>query len=236
MTKKIKFVAKNPYGWETQPRPVPATNLMPKWWRDAPPYGFNQGDKFVVENGASNASIKKCTPMLDALTSGYIVTLWSDVQVRQTSDGPVITWRVTGDDVFEMHGLNSRQAEPPAGYTNAVLKYHNTWIPKTPKGYSVLCTAPFGYRNLPFHAVPGVIDADKVDLQIIFPMWLKEGFEGVVEKGTPLVQITPFKRENWEAEFSHYEKDEYLAIEDRSFGANLVHHYVRNVWSRKSYK
>jgi hypothetical protein len=240
MTKKLTFIAKDEYGWEVCPKPFPAKQAVPQWWKDMTPYDVSpenpNGSKLIVENHVSNATFKKCTPMLDALTTGYIIPLWTDVQVKQINNSPWITWRTKGPEVFEVHGESATKMPAPIGYKSLVVKYVNTWIPKTPPGYSVLVTSPFGYRDLPFHAIPAIIDSDKSTLEIVPPMWVKEGFEGIVEKGTPMFQVTPFKRENWESEFTFLKDGEYRKIEDKNFGSTLVNHYVKNYWSKKSYK
>ena len=246
MTSIIKFTARDEYGWEVQPKPVPAATLVPDWWKNMHPYDISpqslDGKKLIVENRESNATFKKCTPMLDALVSGYIITLRAYVQVLQEKGFdnkfyPKLTWRVKYDrGIFEQHGASSQIVPPPTGYSRIVFKYLNTWIPQTPSGYSVMVTQPFGYRDLPFHAVPAVVDSDKSVLEMLPPMWCKEGFEGVVEAGTPLVQITPFKRENWKSEFDYFKGNDYKKLEDKNFNRNLINNYVRNHWSKKSYK
>lgn len=194
------------------------------------------GKKLILENGASNTTFRMCTPMRDALSAGYIIPLFSDVLVTQTTSGPRITWRTKETAVFQQHGDTALNVEAPAGYTAHVFKYINTWIPKTPPGYSLLVTAPFGYRNLPFHAVPAILDADKSKLELLPPMWVKSDFEGIVEKGTPLIQLIPFKRDNWEAEFEFYEDNVYSRIEERNFNSTIFNHYIKNVWSKKDFK
>lgn len=239
MTKNITFKALSEQDWQIFPKPYPASENIPDWWKVEKPYIVSQenptGGKIILQNGVANASFKKCTPMLDAITSGYIVPLWADVQVRQTQEGPSVLWR-TIRDVFQTHGETAKGVEPPVGYSNNVFKYLNTWIPQTPKGYSVLITAPFGHRNLPFHAIPGIIDSDGSTLDIIPPMWLKENFEGIIEKGTPMFQITPFKRESWEAKFDYFKGDEFMITQEKNFNSTIVNHYIKNVWSKKSYK
>lgn len=238
MGKTITFKARTRVGFETQMRPYPASSSVPQWWKDEPPYSpseKNPEGKFMIEDGATNASFKKCTPMLDALTSGYIIPLWTDIFISQDQGFPLISWR-TKQNVFEIHGTSARNVKPPTGYGNVVFKYLNTWIPITPPGYSCLVTAPFGYKDLPLHAVSGIVDSDKSRLEIIPPMWVKEGFEGVVEKGTPLIQIIPFKRESWNSEFDFYGNDDYIIEEDKTFNSTLINHYIKNIWSKKSYK
>lgn len=239
MTKIIEFVAKDKYGFETQTKPYPATKAVPQWWKDATPYEISyenpSGSRILMDRRIPNASFKKCTPMLDAITSGYIIDLWTDVLVTNDEGTPLISWKQP-TDVFQMHGTSSWEVERPEGYHKQVFKYLNTWIPKTPPGYSVLVTSPLGYRNLPFMAVPAVIDSDKSVLEIIPPMWVKDNFEGVIEKGTPLIQLIPFKRENWESKFSFYEDNEYQLLEDNSFNKTIINHYIKNIWSKKTYR
>jgi hypothetical protein len=236
---KIKFTAKNPHMYEVALKPFPASQALPDWWKNMTPYHKSpdnpDGKKLIVEGRTSNATFKKCTPMLDSLTSGYIIPLWSDVQVRQIHGEARFTWRVR-PDVFEPHGAPSRYITPPTGYSSQVVKFINPWIPKTPKGYSVMVSQPFGYLDNPLYAVPAIIDSDTSTLEIVPPMWVKEGFEGIIEKGTPMIQITPFKRESWSSEFDFYKDGEIEAIEDRNFNSTIVSHYIKNHWSKKTYK
>ena len=241
MSKNIKFTAMSRRGYETQNRPVPATTLIPEWWKAMTPYDRSEknpdGKKLFMIGGSANATFKKCTPMLDAVTSGYILTLHADVLVRQEegAPGPSVTWR-TNDPIFDVHGTGARSIPAPVGYDNVVFKYLNTWIPRTPPGYSIMVTAPFGYHDLPFRAVPAIVDSDKSSLELLPPMWLRDGFEGVIEKGTPLVQITPFKRESWTSSFDYMEHEDFEIMKEKNFNATLVNHYIKNHWSKKTYK
>jgi hypothetical protein len=243
MSKKIIFKARSKAEFETQLKPIPAASVLPQWWRDLTPYSKGpenpDGKKLLVRNRNSNAGPKKCTPMLDGLTSGYIIPLWSDVFVSQGEDpniSPEITWRTYGN-VFELHGSDAHELPHPPGYDRWVFKYMNCWIPQTPPGYSIMVTAPAGYRDAPFLPIPAVVDTDKSTLELVFPMWVKTGLTGVVEQGTPMVQLTPFKRDNWQSEFEYYENGEYFGIiEERNFNATIVNHYVKKHWTKKTYK
>jgi hypothetical protein len=236
---KIKFIATEPYMYEIAPKPFPSSQAMPDWWKSMTPYGVSEdnpdGKKLIVENRLSNATYKKCLPMLDALTSGYIIPLWADVQVTQINGEARFTW-LTRPDVFLSHGASTRAIRPPTGYTNQVVKFLNPWIPRTPKGYSVMITQPFGFHDNPVYAVPAIVDSDTSTLVVLPPMWVKEGFEGIIEKGTPMIQVTPFKRESWVAEFDSYKEGEMQVIEDKNFNSTIVGHYLKNHWSKKTYK
>jgi len=231
MANKIKFIARDPYAYDVCPRPYPASKAIPQWWKDAKPY---TSGKFEMNNGNVNTNFIKCTPMLDALTSGYIFPLWSDVYVKQENGLPNIQWRVSRD-VFAIHGKDIG-VEVPNGYSELVFKYCNLWYPRLPKGYSLLVTSPFGYRNLPFMAIPAIIDADSSPHELNPPLFLRNDFEGIIEKGTPMFQITLIKRNNWISEFDQYADGEYQKIEDKEVLATIVNNYVKNFWNKKSFK
>ena len=237
---RIVFRARSKQEFRIQDKPFPAAKAIPEWWKSAPTTEKTpespDGDRFLVRNRTANFSFKKCTPMLDALTSGYIIPLWADVQVTQTDEAPYVSWK-TRHSIFELHGSSSRDIPPPPGYDNYVFKYLNTWIPETPPGYSTLVTAPLGHRDLPFHAIPGVVDTDESTLELVFPMWIRSGLEGIVEHGTPLVQLLPFKRTHWKSEFESYEDGEYYnVIEEQTFNKTMISHYIKNRWSKKKYE
>lgn len=233
MSEVIKFIARDEYSWNVAEKPYPSSQSLPSWWTSMMPYeGTN---KLIVENRVANLTPKKCVPMMDAMVNGYIIPLWSDVLVRNEDGFPRITWRVT-EDVFQLHGNNANKVQTPIGYYEQPFKFMNKWTIKTPKGYSILIVQPFGYRQTGFQAVPGIIDTDKSTLEILPPVWVQKGFEGVVPKGTPMVQIIPFKRSDWKAEYSYMKDNEYRYLEDSNFNSTLINHYARKVWQKKSYK
>jgi len=173
--------------------------------------------------------------MLDMLTAGYIFTLWADVQVRNINNEPRVTWRVSRN-VFTLQGTHTHGVPIPEGFGQTVFKYNNGWIPQTPKGYSILVTHPFGHQDSPIRAISAIIDSDTSKFEVAFPVWIKKDFEGVIPKGTPIAQVIPFKRENWESSFECYPENGYQIQEDKGFNSTLVNHYVKNIWSKKSYR
>jgi len=239
MSKNINFRARSKTEFEVQLKPYPAVKQLPEWFMKAKPYSnvFGPDDgKLHFRERSANATYKKCVPLLDSLSAGYIVPLWTDVMVEQENNFPQIYWK-TERNVLELHGEPSREIPAPMGYDQVVYKYLNCWIPQTPKGYSCLITSPFGYNDLPFKAVPAIVDTDRSTLELVFPMWIKTGFEGIVEKGTPLVQIIPFKRDDWNSTFDYYEDGEYKSIiEEKNFNTTMVGHYLKNHHSKKTFK
>jgi len=237
MTKEIEFVALSEYHYEVAPRPVPTSQYLPSWWKNADPYARMpenpDGKKIVIRGQESNATFKKCTPMLDLLTSGYIVPLWAGVTVENIEGNLSINWRVN-KQVFDLHG--SQDIDIPDGYSLQQFKYLNPWIPQLPKGYSLLVIPPVGYPNSPFRCMSAIIDYDSTKHPLSPPVFVKEGFEGVVEQGTPMMQLIPFKRDDWESSFSFLKEGELTTIIDKYVKGTLVNNYVKKFWTKKHFK
>jgi len=235
----IIFKASSEYFNSILLKPFPASKAIPEWWRNHSPYVKDEsnpeGKKLLIRNGLSNATFKKCVPMLDSLTAGYIIPLYADVQVTQVNDSTVINW-TSHQQVLDMHGKDSFDIEPPAGFSNQLFIYKSRLTPITPKGYSILITHPFGYNDLPVRAVSAIVDSDKNKTELSLPFWVKTKYQGIIEKGTPMVQVIPFKRENWSSSFDFYEKDTYLQEEDKNWRSVLMNHYIKNIWTKKEYK
>ena len=46
--------------------------------------------------------------------------------------------------------------------------------------------------------MPGIVDTDKYTAPVNFPFVLNDAnFEGLIPAGTPMAQVIPFKREDW---------------------------------------
>ena len=237
LVNEIEFVAIDKYAFEVCPKPFPASQALPQWWKNALPYIKSpqnpDGKKIIIENRESNASFKKCTPMLDVLSSGYVVPLWTDIQIRNVNNYPVITWRTTRD-VFEIH--NGQEVEIPDGYQNTQVKFLNQWIPKLPKGFSALIIPCPGYPNSVLRPISAIIDYDKTTHALYPPMYLKEGFEGIIEKGTPMFQVIPFKRDLWKIKINKEEKNMLKAREHQKIIKSVFSNsYKKIFWSRKEY-
>jgi len=242
MSKNINFRARSKTEFDVELKPYPAVKNLPKWFLDMEPYkdpsspNYPDDGKLHFRNKVANATFKKCVPLLDGMSAGYIIPLWADVMIEQFDTGPNIFWK-TNKNTFAIHGESSSHIVPPPGYENIVYKYNNCWIPQTPKGYSCLIISPIGHNDLPFKAIPAIVDTDSSTLELVFPMWIKKGFEGIVEKGTPMVQVIPFKRDDWDSTFDYYEDGEYSNIvQEKNFNSTMVGHYLKNHHSKKKFK
>lgn len=218
MTKRITFHS-NMSDFDIL-RPTTSSKFVPGWFRKMAP----------VKDGIM--TVKKCVPFLDALTLGYTIPLAADVfwdnekkTFGSNSAGPIVS---------DHHLVQSEDVYIPEEFDPQPHKWLNNWHIKTPRGYSCLIIHPLNRKDLPFYSFSGVVDTDKHPIIINFPFVLKKGFHGVIPAGTPMVQVIPFKRDKWTADFldqgeSHFYKNQYK-VEEPPFG-----YYKKNFWTRKSY-
>lgn len=229
---EIKFRAKNRSSYEIREHPVPASTMIPDWWKDMPPIG---GDGSLRPAPFTPFTAKKCFPLLDGITAGYIVTLWADIYVEQTDDVTNIKWIVSEPVLESWPWDQSSTYEIPEGYSRTVFKYTHGWAIETPKGTSCLITHPIGYPNLPFRTLTGVIDTDALKSWANSPFVIKKGFEGIIEKGTPMFQVIPYRRDNWKAKVDYLpDGEEY--IRNEKLHTRIVSSYGRYLRSKKKYE
>lgn len=236
LEKKIKFYPVKNVNEEAMPYPQPASKFIPEWYRNMDTY-IHQGlgPRMPYGDGhVSNLTVKRCIPFFDAMTSGYMVTLSSDVIFVDPKDFTHrVIWTVS-NDIVGTHGNGQIKDMPvPEGY-DEIFKWMFYFTIKTPPGYSCMFMHPNFMYDSPFITISGVVDTDKHPVPINFPFFLKEGFMGKIEKGTPICQIIPFKRESWKMEKERFDDAKPSALD--GLHSVIEKSYKTRFWSRKSYK
>jgi len=217
---------------------APATNFVPKWYKDSVQKINNAKTELSFSNPiATTSTYKKCSPFLDALTNGYMLHSTADIEVTTLEDGsPYIMWRSGNRTIISKHDdAQWSGLKVPQDSHALVYKWENTFIFNTPKNYSTMFSHPSNRFDLPFHTISGIVDTDKYNLPIKFPFFLKKNFEGIIEAGTPLAQITFIKRDEWEREFVDYDQTKSI-IDHETFFSKIKTSYKNNFWNRKVYK
>lgn len=175
------------------------------------------------------ATIKRCMPVFDCLNSGYIIKTPTDVYVSQKDANyvnkekfnengenlylteeeiekkgfakklPYYEWSNFG--IIQFHPVEQAPTHPNRnGHQGYYPKWINPWSIKTPPGYSVLFVQPF-HRDSVFTILPGIVDTDTYTAPVNFPFILNDiSWEGLIPAGTPIAQVIPFKREEWQME------------------------------------
>jgi hypothetical protein len=236
---KISFIPMNRFTEVALDMPKPSAQSIPEWYKKIPLVieGYDEITLHDFNSKASTLTVKGCTPFLDALTVGYMAVLPSDLEVKKTNDGELFfNWRVEGD-LVSLHTKDQHPGLPNIiDSQDSVIKFGFSFRIKTPKGYSALFTHPLNRHDLPFRTFSGIVDTDEYPQEVQFPFQLnKEITEPIIiEKGTPVCQIIPFKRDNWKSTKEKY--DEGFVLKSRfDFASKIVRSYKNQFWSKKNY-
>ena len=229
MSKQITFT--NVLGLDFFP-PKPAVKEVPDWYRNTSEYLGDQGKK-ITKEGKSPSTIKKCMPVFDAITSGYILYTQVDIQVLQENNLPYYAW--FDQDPISFHHIEQAPLHPlknEAPYP----KWNNPYAITTPPGYSTLFTQPM-HRESVFTILEGVVDTDQYKAPVNFPFVLNDvKWEGIIPAGTPMAQVIPFKRESWKHKIgSNKELQEQEKI-NQKLKTLFFNSYKRQFWSLKQYR
>lgn len=210
--------------------PVPSKTTVPEWYRNAE--RFIGGD-IKIKKGFGNHGVKLCIPFLDALTSGYTATLWTDIHVKTRGDEVEVFWEDDVAPVLQRENINST-IPVPIGCHSKQLAWRDAFHMQLPAGYSAVLTHPLNRYDLPFLTLTGIVDADYTLPRGEFPFFLKKDFSGIIPSGTPMFQILPFKRENWIFEYD--ESIMKVGLENEFLTMKYISGwYKKNKWKKKSY-
>jgi hypothetical protein len=172
------------------PAPVRAKTALPDWFRKLPPV-----DTAHVSATSSGITVKRCMPFLDAMAAGWVIGLPATVRMdisdggRQVDCGWDFDRTLVSNHAGHQVAGNPREPLPPC-------KFHNYWTIRTPPGWSCLFVPPLNRPNGVFEIVAGVVDTDTYQSEIHFPFFAtgKDGLH-ILERGTPIVQVIPFRRQ-----------------------------------------
>jgi hypothetical protein len=204
-------------------------DFIPKWYKESNSY-------LPGVPAFRNKGLKLCIPYLESLTVGYAFVLPCDVVVQKINGKSKFIWpkEIDFGIADRPHSTNPNMPVP-----NGTYKDHFAWqikvSVKLPKGYSALVTHPLNRNDLPFITMSGIADYDEGIAGGSLPFFLKDDFEGIIEQGTPIAQIIPFKRDEWESKhlpgLSEETKKETLRSQVVTSG-----YYKKNRWHRKSFE
>lgn len=248
--KEIEFSAHEDYFALKEDYPVPIKFNIPEWYKK-------------LEYSVLNRTIKGCIPFLDSLTTGYLLKIPQDFHVRHNIDNKNQRGEKFKDSfqTFALHdqfellrnkslNLNSGIDVHPisqvegSSFTekNKNLPFYkilNPWKIKTPKGYSSLFVPPLNNSDDRFSIIPGIVDTDTYPNEINFPIILNgdkySTLEDTIKKGTPYVQIIPFKRDSWKMILKP-RKQKDIQNSKLYYGLKILNSYKDKYWNKKSWK
>jgi hypothetical protein len=197
---KIEFIDLERYGQGCL-QPIPAAKEIPRWYKKLPALRRLYHPNNPQEQPDYTA--KKCIPLLDAFTTGYYLvtkydSVWSlDKNGNHLCECPAELVSGGGKPITMHPWEQLRGMDVGDVYNEYAYKFSNPYVIKTPPGYSCLFTHPFNQIS-PFLTLTGVVDTDMHPIAIQFPFLMLKDFKGTIKANTPIVQVIPFKRDDWE--------------------------------------
>ncbi len=235
--KTVKFINYTPKEYEEENTPVAIVKTLPNWYKDFPKYIDAKTQEET--NPISISTVKNCVPFFDAMTAGYCLLTPCDIEFYEQDGIPkskVLDSRFA-DFIGEVEPMP--HFHNPEGYYSHHFRWLPAWGVQLPDGYSGLYISPLNRYELPFLTTSGIMDNDKVTVRGFIPFFLKLGFSGIIKKGTPFVQIIPFKREDWISEtelLTAGQVHKAYLVGMKKYREPKANGYRDSEWERKSYK
>jgi hypothetical protein len=216
--------------------PKPATNYVPQWYKDDKL--FTNGSNDFIKSQKADGTYKLCVPLVDSLTAGYTFVTTCDMVVSNISkDGykPTIQWKVDWTPIDMQESSVLGNFPTPFAHNPTSFRWYTDWQVITPKGYSLWIAHPSNRYDLPFTTITGFVDTDKHPSKLLFPFFIRDGFEGIIPEGTPIAQVIPVKRDIWKSEKIDYDPSTDF-IDRNIMKTNMVRAYKNKIWSKKEYR
>lgn len=234
MSNEIVFNPTSDLAQLTVTRPKPAEEYLPEWFKRAP--AFDTGKpQFNPDTGSPNQTLKLCMPFFDSLSMGYIQETWCDIYFER-KNGETFYYYPVGPKI--MSNRHNTTYPHIKGFEPMHYLWHGPYAPELPAGYSVIITHPFNRYDLPFLTLTGIIDADtctQAHPESNLPFLLRDDFEGMIKKGTPMFQMIPFKRDDWKSSQGIYDNNaqtKTVAMIRQYFWNG----YKKLFWKKKQYR
>jgi hypothetical protein len=211
----------------------PSRKFVPAWYKNISKY---VGDNVLrIDNqGFTNVGLKGCFPFLDSLNLGYMLTLHCDILVEIVDGSQKISWSSDTPPLQPRPMEIVKEIPSVPGYGNYTQAWNFRHGVLLPKGYSMLITQPLNHFELNTFTTSGVVDADGGMAAGGIPFSIKNDFEGVIKTGTPIMQLIPFKRDDWKLEYSKEKEPKGIPL--WSPRNSLYGWYKQNVWKKKSFE
>jgi len=244
--KVIEFSAHEDYFALKEDYPTPIKLNIPEWYKK-------------LEHSVENKTIKGCMPFLDTLTSGYLLKMPQDFNIRHNvknnnnlndsfqtfglCDHSQILYakNINLNSGIDIHSINQLKGSPLIEKNKNLPFYKilNPWKIKTPRGYSCLFVPPLNNSDDRFSIIPGIVDTDTFPNEINFPLVINGDkypvLETLIKKGTPYVQIIPFKRDSWRMKIKK-RKQKDVQNSRLFYELKLFNMYKEKYWNKKSWK
>lgn len=241
--KEIEFLAHEDYYSICDTFPTPIKLNIPEWYKK-------------LKHSMEDMTVKGCMPFLDTLTTGYLLKIPQDIKIIHNvindkgEKDSFIKYSLTEEANFldakkinlnykvDVHVLKQVEGSPfvEKNKNMPIYKIANPWRIKTPKGYSCLFLPPLNNSDDRFSILSGIVDTDCFPIEINFPIIINGDkysiLDTVIKKGTPYVQVIPFKREEWKMKCSKLSQSSIVSS-IIGYKDTLFQMYKNKFWKKK---
>lgn len=228
---KIVFVPSSKQVGSAIEPPTTAKKFLPDWYKKIP--AFDSRNPEFKGNQLLGVGLKMCMPFFDATTGGYIQRTWTDIYIG-LKDG-IVSW-ATANEPSIMAVREKPSILLTDNYYPIEFVWQRQWSARLPKGYSLLITHPHNRLDLPFQTLSGLVDSDFFYHTPVgnIPFFIQKGFQGFIPAGTPMYQMIPVKRDDWQSQIAEYDEGETFRLNHimkrKFYGA-----YRSMFWHKKNY-
>jgi len=211
----VKVIFSSPHNLELSEKTIikPAKYFISEEFKKMP---YSLDDKDLMQ---TKKTAKSCPSFVEILREGYVIPSPCDIYLYYNKEIDVWKWQTpTGYGWVDVsiHQPSQFQDYYESSNVKYVFKINSLWNVYTPKGYSVRQIPMLYHNNKDFQAAYGVIKSDvfhQINTQILFT---SDKDEIIIEKGTPLCYIVPYKRENY-----NYKVVPYNKMKEKDYKATL---------------
>ena len=185
----------------------PSKYYLPKWFKsmseshpkpknlDGPPNRF--GKSYDIAKKWREGTVKRCPAIVDLISEGFIIPMWCDFLIQRDMetlewDNKNFNYGIDFHSKKQIKGWDLKKTDFPEG-----VKFINPWRIYTPKGYSVMFMTPTYQFEKRFTVLPGIVETDSYH-HINFPSIWHTTKDAIIKRGTPFIQVIPFKRDDWQ--------------------------------------
>ena len=165
------------------------------------------GKKGLTAKNHTGATVKRCPAIVDLITEGFIIPMWCDFLIQRDMetlewDNKNFKYGIDFHTKEQIKGWNLKKTDFPEG-----VKFINPWRIYTPKGYSVMFMTPTYQFEKRFTVLPGIVETDSYH-HVNFPSIWHTTKDAIINRGTPFIQVIPFKRDDWDYKTSQMNEED----------------------------
>lgn len=212
-------------------KPVLAQTMLPEWFK-----------KLESTDDDGRLTGKSCRGIFDIMASGYMFVWPFDAEIYKDERGKLAIRNsrslMTND--FSPHPHYQLSGYPDLNLQNQAVGVQKLLTPyriKTPPGTSLLMMQPAYRPDLRTEVAPGIIDTDVYygTMNVLFTLKETNAKRTIkIKAGTPLAQIIPFVRGEWQIKYDKINNKKAEAND--LMAGNIEKFYQKHMWERKVFK